>query len=1110
MAQEKAIVLNIEGSDATLREIGLVEQGLAEVNKELARMRKAGEQTSQEFANMTLKQQKLRGESANLRKELRNQVKDFEVLEKELPIDSTVALERQWRKLREEWRKMSAEAKRSDAGKALEAQANSIKNQINISNKAIGDYTTNIGRYEEAIQGLEAQQAKLIRQLETMDDAAKASDLGETLQREAKLVDGAIKDMRADMKALADEQGKLSNQFGKFAGNTAAYAKQALIFFGVQDIMFRAIAVGREAVKTIFDFEEGLAKVSSITGVTGKGLDFIADQALKMSGAFGTSATEMLRVFQLVGSALPELLKDTKLLTQVAQNADILAKASGDTVEQSVEVIKLAIAAFDVDVNRTSDIIDILATAAQKGAAEVPQISEALKNVGSVAKLAGLDLETTVATIEALAAGGVNGAEAGTALRNILATIAKTGREDLNPALTPLPDILDTLSEELKTLPDAIALFKRENAAAALTLIQQRDVLRELLGNGGLLDYGNAMSQAATNTDTARGTIQKFNAAWDNLVVSVERKHGAIGELLGQVAEIMTDLLNLASGNIDVNRKKAFGDILYDKLRNGPFSNIGTANEIADKYRKEAADNLKKFNQNYELVDNGFGFFDIVKKGSQPDEPLLVKYKNIMDLIGQEADANTTASLKQLKDRVKDIKKKLQDETDKDEILKLVKELNAAQLELKEVTDKLKLDATDHFAKGSIGFIDKQITDLNDKLQRSTSSAVRESLTRTIAGLEEQKTKIEEKLEEIRKSIRASELGTDSIEGIQFTLGILGEKLNKAEDAQTRAAIQQEIAALELRMDNINKELQRVENKAKPGLSLKDQFGFKLTARNPFEEKKNEVRNLFGETAEEEAKRIALETETAEKNRQETLDKNQAFLDANLEQQKAHNQAYADAIGELGDILVDLFTGSEENQKNALKRFLLLTVKLAEKQLEIAALASNTKALIEAGTDPILLAKAALDFAIRTALIKGAGALLRGLIQGFESGGVVKDSREIKGGVAFKREGSSDTVLVHAKPGEVILNKNQQAQAERLYGSGVWGDIGMKGFKTSQSATNNIIKTAGLGGGTVNLSESDINVLADTMADRVEDAIVNSNRILERKRIKRALNRRHK
>jgi hypothetical protein len=80
MAQEKAIVLNIEGSDATLREIGLVEQGLAEVNKELARMRKAGEQTSQEFANMTLKQQKLRGESANLRKELRNQVKDFEVL----------------------------------------------------------------------------------------------------------------------------------------------------------------------------------------------------------------------------------------------------------------------------------------------------------------------------------------------------------------------------------------------------------------------------------------------------------------------------------------------------------------------------------------------------------------------------------------------------------------------------------------------------------------------------------------------------------------------------------------------------------------------------------------------------------------------------------------------------------------------------------------------------------------------------------------------------------------------------------------------------------------------------------------------------------------------
>ncbi len=64
--------------------------------------------------------------------------------------------------------------------------------------------------------------------------------------------------------------------------------------------------------------------------------------------------------------------------------------------------------------------INVLAASAKAGAAEIPQVSEAILQAGVAAKGAGLSFEETNAAIQGLAVGGKVGSEAGVALRNVI------------------------------------------------------------------------------------------------------------------------------------------------------------------------------------------------------------------------------------------------------------------------------------------------------------------------------------------------------------------------------------------------------------------------------------------------------------------------------------------------------------------------------------------------------------------------------------------------------------------------------------------------------------------------------------------------------------------
>ena len=320
---------------------------------------------------------------------------------------------------------------------------------------------------------------------------------------------------------------------GAFAGGllgAAAAQAGALIQQGFTE----AIAAGT-------NFENALQSVSAVTGVTGAGLNDLGERAKNLALQFGGSATTQLEAFQTVLSKFgPDLAKTPEALSTVAESVNVLGKAAGLDAKASVDALSNSMLQFGVDASDPAKLaqesgrfINVLAASAKVGAAEIPQVAEAILQAGVAAKGANLSFEETNAAIQQLAVGGKVGSEAGIGLRNVIGKLIDGGAEQakilqsvglsykdlgetlttqgLAPALEKLQGGFNKLGTDAEKAAALSKLFGAENAATAGILLNGVDNIKSF--TDGVTGTQEALTQAAKNSDTVAARFDKFKAA---------------------------------------------------------------------------------------------------------------------------------------------------------------------------------------------------------------------------------------------------------------------------------------------------------------------------------------------------------------------------------------------------------------------------------------------------------------------------------------------------------------------------------------------------------------------------------------------------------------------
>ena len=149
-----------------------------------------------------------------------------------------------------------------------------------------------------------------------------------------------------------------------------------------------------------------------------------------------------------------------------------------------------------------------------------------MKNVAPIAKVAGVDIETTTAALGKLADSGIRGSRAGMALKNLLGKLADENSElskKIGMSVKSSNDFtlaMKKLSEQNIDLSEALEISDKRVAAAMLVLRDGAqdvsDFTRELYNATGATE-----EMALIMADTAQGDIKKAQSAWEGLTLSL-------------------------------------------------------------------------------------------------------------------------------------------------------------------------------------------------------------------------------------------------------------------------------------------------------------------------------------------------------------------------------------------------------------------------------------------------------------------------------------------------------------------------------------------------------------------------------------------------------------
>lgn len=439
----------------------------------------------------------------------------------------------------------TAETKRKADEAAAKAAARATKAALDEANaykqleKSTREAKNAAKTYSVELANLEASGKRFTKEWRDvrnkLNEATKAAREG----------DAALKKIDA---SVGDNFRNVGNYTGAINKLTNGLSQLGLAF-GIGSVV-------TSAGRTVMEFDQAIADLVSITGAGGKDLEFFKQQSIELGKEVEGGASAVIEAYKLIGSAKPELLSNAEALNEVTKAAMTLSQASGMALPDAATALTDAMNQFGAPAEDAARFIDALANGALFGSAEIPQVTEALLKFGAVANTANVSLEESTGLIEALAEKGLKGAEAGTALRNVMLKLsapdalpeeAKKRLEELGISFAELQDTSRPFSARLKSLKPLlkdnaalVKVFGTENAVAATNLISQTDRIEELTKQ--MHTQGTASKQAEDRTQTLSHALTQLKGAWDELILSFTEGSGAGSALTGFISFLADNL----------------------------------------------------------------------------------------------------------------------------------------------------------------------------------------------------------------------------------------------------------------------------------------------------------------------------------------------------------------------------------------------------------------------------------------------------------------------------------------------------------------------------------------------------------------------------------------
>lgn len=293
------------------------------------------------------------------------------------------------------------------------------------------------------------------------------------------------------------------------------------------------------ALKTFASFDDEMRTVAAVTGAVGAGFDSLTEKAKALGASTSFTATEVALLMAELGRA-GFVASDVENMTGAVLN---LARATKTEAATSAGIMASAIRQFGLEAGESTRVADALTAAANKSFNTVETLGESLKYAGPVANDFNMSLEDTLAVLGGLGNVGIQGSNAGSAVRRLLTLTGAEAEKmkkifgvefvDAAGNARPLIDTLADVTEATKGLGTAARAEKFNEAFGLLgitgasaigkTAVDIRELAKEIKTSGGLAEETAAAMDAGLG-----GAFRIFKSAVEGAAI-------AVGEVLSPV-----------------------------------------------------------------------------------------------------------------------------------------------------------------------------------------------------------------------------------------------------------------------------------------------------------------------------------------------------------------------------------------------------------------------------------------------------------------------------------------------------------------------------------------------------------------------------------------------
>lgn len=351
------------------------------------------------------------------------------------------------------------------------------------------------------------------------------------------------------------------NLFSRLTPHLSETSRQLLDVASTAAIAGGIISTGKWSIDSLMKYEDELANLKSVTGSTDAEMKKFEGQINDVAKQTKKSSVEVAQAFTAIANNQPELLKDAAALAEVTKQSIILSKAAKIDLEPAGQAVTQILNQYGKGAADAAKTVDVLAAGSVAGSSEIRDTADAIKAFGTVAAVAGVKIDESVALIE-LGSKFDKGAEAGVKFRNILLNMTgakvldKLALKDLKKAgvnldivsdkSLPLNNRLLEMSKIAKDTNAIMHVFGKENAAMAAGVLTNASSFEKMLKDVGTV--GLAEQMAATNTNTLSNKIDQLKASFINVLTSSENVSSGLTlakDAAGWLAENMSTVLTV-------------------------------------------------------------------------------------------------------------------------------------------------------------------------------------------------------------------------------------------------------------------------------------------------------------------------------------------------------------------------------------------------------------------------------------------------------------------------------------------------------------------------------------------------------------------------------------